>query len=191
MKSKTLSSLPSSTVSKRYLSKFKKEWSSDPKYSSFLKECKNDATKALCIVCNIQFSIQNSGITDVNNHTKTKKHQECLKSIESSKCSIFLTILIKNFSIILCFCFVAKTIDSIFNSTKSELNRLSATEGAFVFHGVKHSHSYLSQSCTTKLTKKCFSDSILAKNIACSKTKVGLFCLSIADFFYSLFRLGK
>jgi hypothetical protein len=71
---------------------------SDPKYSSFLKECKNDATKALCIVCNIQFSIQNSGITDVNNHMKTKKHQECFKSIESNKCNVFFTVLIKKSS---------------------------------------------------------------------------------------------
>jgi len=74
LKSITLSSSPSATVPKRYLSKFKREWLSDPKYSSFLKECKNDATKALHTVCNIQFSIQNSGITDVNNHMKTKKH---------------------------------------------------------------------------------------------------------------------
>ncbi|CAF1358896.1 unnamed protein product [Rotaria sordida] len=61
--------------------------------------------------------------------------------------------------------FLAKTIDSIFHSTISELNRISATEAVLMFHGVKHSHSYLSQSCTTKLTKKCFSDSILPKNI--------------------------
>ncbi|CAF1555702.1 unnamed protein product, partial [Rotaria sordida] len=58
-----------------------------------------------------------------------------------------------------------KTIDSIFHSTISELNRISATEAVLMFHGVKHCHSYLSQSCTTKLTKKCFSDSILPKNI--------------------------
>jgi hypothetical protein len=70
------------------------------------------------------------------------------------------------------FFFVAQTINSIFSSATSELNRLCAAEGTLVFHGVKHSHSYLSQSCTTNLTKKCFSDSILAKNITCSKTKV-------------------
>ncbi len=44
------SSSSSATITKRYLSKFKKEWLSDPKYSSFLKECKNDTTKALCII---------------------------------------------------------------------------------------------------------------------------------------------
>ncbi|CAF5065213.1 unnamed protein product, partial [Rotaria sp. Silwood1] len=113
LKSKTSLPLPSRTVSKRYLSKLKKEWLSDPQYSSFLRECKNDATKALCIPCNIQFSIQNSGMTDVNNHMKTKKHQKCLKSIESNK---------------------SEAIHSIFHSTTSELNRVSATEGVLVFH---------------------------------------------------------
>jgi hypothetical protein len=44
------SSSSSATITKRYLSKFKKEWLSDRKYSSFLKECKNDTTKALCII---------------------------------------------------------------------------------------------------------------------------------------------
>jgi hypothetical protein len=85
------SSSSSVTITKRYLSKFKKEWLSDPKYSSVLKECKNDTTKALCIICNIQFSMQNSGITDKNNHMKTKKHQDCLKSAESNKCNVFRT----------------------------------------------------------------------------------------------------
>ncbi|CAF3370114.1 unnamed protein product [Rotaria sp. Silwood2] len=44
---------------------------------------------------------------------KTKKHQDCLKSAESNK---------------------SKTINSIFNSGTSELNRLCAAEGALVFH---------------------------------------------------------
>jgi hypothetical protein len=50
--------------------------------------------------------------------------------------------------------FLAKTINSMFHSARSEINRVSATEqAALVFHGVKHSHSYLSQSCTTNLPK--------------------------------------
>ncbi len=41
-KSTTASSSSSSiTVPKRYFSKFKKGWLSNPQYSSFLKECKN------------------------------------------------------------------------------------------------------------------------------------------------------
>ncbi|CAF1937723.1 unnamed protein product [Rotaria magnacalcarata] len=138
------------TTSKRYSSKFKKEWLSNPQYSAFLKECKNDSSKALCFICNVQFSIHNSGITDINNHMKTKRHQECIKSAEVNK---------------------SKTINSLLNSNAPELNRLCAVEGALVYHGVKHSYSYLSQSCTVNLSRKCFSDSSIAKNITCSKTK--------------------
>jgi hypothetical protein len=97
------SSSSSATITKRYLSKFKKEWLSNPKYSSFLKECKNDTTKALCIICNIQFSIQNSGITDVNNHMKSKRHQDCLKSAESNKCNVFPTNFNKKIFLVCCF----------------------------------------------------------------------------------------
>lgn len=92
LKPNTSSALSSRTVPKRYQSKFKKEWLSDPQYSSFLKECKRDATKALCITCNVAFSIQNSGITDINNHMKTKRHQQCHKSIETNKSNISFTI---------------------------------------------------------------------------------------------------
>ena len=88
----TISSPSSVNVTKRYISKFKKEWLSNPKYSSFLKECKYDQTKALCCICNVQFSIQNSGVTDVNAHMKTKKHQDCVKSIEANKCNDFAII---------------------------------------------------------------------------------------------------
>lgn len=70
--------------------------------------------------------------------------------------------------------FLAKPIDSAYNVTTSELNRLSAIEGALVFHSVRHSHSYKSQGCTIEMIKKCFSDSTAAKNITGSKTKVML-----------------
>ncbi|CAF1372138.1 unnamed protein product [Rotaria sordida] len=138
-------------VSKRYSSKFRKEWLSNPKYSSFLKEYKNYKTTALCFIYNIQFSIQNSETTDINNHMKTKEYQDCVKSAEPNK---------------------SKTINSLFDSSTSELNRLCTVEGALVFHGVKHSHSYLSQLYMINLTKKCSSGcSIAKKNITYSKTK--------------------
>ncbi len=40
-----------------------------------------------------------------------------------------------------------------------------------MFHGVRHSHSYISQSCTTDLSKKIFSESHIGQNITCVKTK--------------------
>ncbi|CAF4011889.1 unnamed protein product [Rotaria sordida] len=107
----TTSSSSSINANKRYISKFKKEWLSNPRYSSFLKECKTDQTKALCIICNIQFSIHDSGIGDVNSHMKTKKHQDNVKSAEANK---------------------LKPIDASFSTTTSELDRLSAAEDSSI-----------------------------------------------------------
>ncbi|CAF1565569.1 unnamed protein product [Adineta steineri] len=140
----------SSKVNKRYSSKFKKEWLSCPKFSTFLRECKTDPKKALCITCNVKFSIQNSGIGDINYHIQTKKHKEHTKSAETN---------------------LSPRIDLTYNITTTELNRLSAVEGAMVFHTVKHSHSYISQACTINMIRKCLPDSSLAKNITCDKTK--------------------
>ena len=78
----------SSSATKRYSSKFKKEWLFNSMFSTFLRECKTDSTKASCILCNAQFSIANSGIGDVNRHIQTKKHQECVKSFESNRCKM-------------------------------------------------------------------------------------------------------
>ncbi|CAF1564257.1 unnamed protein product, partial [Adineta ricciae] len=147
----TQTSSPSATRSnKRYHSKFKKEWLSNSFFSTFLRECKTDQTKAMCIVCNIQFSIQNSGIGDINHHIRTKKHQDCLKSNEANP---------------------THRIDKSLNITTSELNKLCAVEGAMVFHTVKHSHSYISHACTIDIIKKCFPDSYTVKNITCDRTK--------------------
>jgi len=87
--SSLVSSSLSPTVNKRYRAKFKKEWLSISNFSTFLRECKTDSTKALCIVCNTQFSIQNSGIGDIHRHIKRKKHQDCLKSAEANRCKIY------------------------------------------------------------------------------------------------------
>jgi hypothetical protein len=53
----------------------------------------------------------------------------------------------------------------------STLTKLTAAELSLVFHGVHHSHSYISQSCTTDLLKKIFSESHIGQNITCGKTK--------------------
>ena len=81
-----VSSPSTSRANKRYQSRFKKEWLSNSYFSTFLRECKTDQTKAVCITCNVQFSIQNSGAGDINHHIQTKKHQDCTKSIEANPC---------------------------------------------------------------------------------------------------------
>ncbi len=79
----------SSKSNKRYSSKFKKEWLSNSHFSSFLRECKSDATKALCIVCNVQFSIQNSGLGDIHHHTETNKHKQSTKAAEANPSKVY------------------------------------------------------------------------------------------------------
>ena len=45
---------------------------------------------------------------------------------------------------------------------------ISAGEGTFVYHGVKHGHSYLSQQCTTNFIKTVFSSSsTVPKSMSC------------------------
>ncbi|CAF1659945.1 unnamed protein product, partial [Adineta ricciae] len=94
---------------KRYSSKFKREWLSNSHLSSFLCEFKSDTMKALCIVCNIQFSIQNSGLGDIHHYIETNKHKQCTKAVEANP---------------------TKPLDSTFYITTTELNRLSAVGGA-------------------------------------------------------------
>ncbi|CAM4974346.1 unnamed protein product [Rotaria socialis] len=145
-----ISSPSASRINKRYQSKFKKEWLSNSYFSTFLRECKTDQTKAVCVTCNIQFSILNSGVGDINHHVQTKKHQDRTKSAEANP---------------------SNRIYSTFNITTTELNKLCAVEGAMVFHTVKHSHSYISHGCTIDTIKKCFPDSSTVKNITCDRTK--------------------
>ena len=78
-----------SNSNKRYSSKFKKDWLSIPHFSSFLRECKDDPTKALCTVCNVKFSIQNSGLGDIHRHAETNKHKQSTKAAEANPSEIF------------------------------------------------------------------------------------------------------
>jgi hypothetical protein len=87
--SSTVAKKSSSNSNKRYSSKFKKDWLSIPLFSSFLRECKDDPTKALCIVCNGKFSIQNSGLGDIHRHAETNKHKQSTKATEANRSEIF------------------------------------------------------------------------------------------------------
>ena len=70
------------------------------------------------------------------------------------------------------FLFIGKTIDTSFGTTINELNLLSTAEEVLAFHGMKHSHSYLFQSCTINIMKTGFPDSSIANTVPCDKTKV-------------------
>ncbi|CAF1285731.1 unnamed protein product, partial [Rotaria sp. Silwood1] len=57
--------------------------------------------------------------------------------------------------------------------------------GTFVYHGVKHGHSYTSQQCTINLVKTLFeSSSTVAKSLSCAKTKSrAIACNVLAPYF--------
>ncbi|CAF3371750.1 unnamed protein product [Rotaria sp. Silwood2] len=60
----------------------------------------------------------------------------------------------------------------ITHTSFGEAQKVSAIEGTFVYHGVKHAHSYISQQCTINLIKDLFAPcSSTAKNLACARTK--------------------
>ena len=60
----------------------------------------------------------------------------------------------------------------ITHTSFGEAQKVLATEGTFVYHGVKHAHSYISQQCTINLIKDLFAScSSTAKNLACARTK--------------------
>ncbi|CAF1253342.1 unnamed protein product [Rotaria sp. Silwood1] len=66
-----------------------------------------------------------------------------------------------------------------------EIQKISAIEGTFVYHGVKHGHSYTSQQCTINLVKTLFeSSSTVAKSLSCAKTKSrAIACNVLAPYF--------
>jgi hypothetical protein len=48
---------------------------------------------------------------------------------------------------------------------------MTAAELSLVYDGVRHAHSYVSQSCGVDLLKKIFHESVIGQNISCGKTK--------------------
>ncbi|CAF4653234.1 unnamed protein product [Rotaria socialis] len=133
---------------------FNLQWLLDSQLGSFLREYKPDSTKALCIACNEKFSIHYGGKNDIDRHIKLKRHIHNMKSFSINRQLITSTM-----------------------KPNKESEEVAAAEGTFVYHGVKHGHSYSSQQCTTNVIKTIFSScSAIGKSMSCGRTK----CSSIA-----------
>jgi hypothetical protein len=135
---------------------FNREWLKITEYELFLKEYKNDATKATCIACNQQFSIHYRGKTDIDHHIRTQKHQNNFKSFNINR----------------------QLITTTMKPTK-EKDEVSAAEAVLVYHGVKHGHSYLSQQCLVNVCKTIFSSSTIANQLSCGRTKSTFIALNV------------
>ncbi|CAM4811331.1 unnamed protein product [Rotaria magnacalcarata] len=151
---KNVEVVPSACEKKRKKGVFNPQWLLDSQVSSFLREYKLDSTKILCIACNETFSIHYGGKNDIDRHIKLKRHINNMKSFNINRQLITSTM-----------------------KPNKEIEETAAAEGAFVYHGVKRGHSYLSQQCITNVLKTIFSSSsAIAKSMSCGRTK----CNSIA-----------
>jgi hypothetical protein len=116
---------------------------------------KHDSTKARCKACLKTFSVHCDGKSAVEKHMNSNA-QENYEFIQKN-CSLALFII-----------------------SKHELDKISATECVFVYHGVKHGHSCMSQKCTIDLVRTVFesSSSSVTKSMSCGKTKVSSLAFS-------------
>jgi hypothetical protein len=107
-----------------------------------------------CIACNSEFSIVNGGKFDVKKHQQTVKHKTNFELFSKN------TSLRQYFN------------PTSTSSFSTELKRqTAASEATFVFHTVKHSHSYRSADCSSDIFPVLFRDSKIANGFTCGRTK--------------------
>ncbi|XP_028158533.1 uncharacterized protein LOC114351490 [Ostrinia furnacalis] len=86
------------------------------------------------------------GAADIEKHINTEKHKK-----QSRLCAS------------------TSKLDNFVSMQGKDKN--SAVDATLAFHVVKHHQSYKSMDCTSPLLKKLFSDSELARSLACARTK--------------------
>lgn len=102
-----------------------------------------------CTVCDCYISIKYKGAFDIDTHIKSNKHKTQLLVVNKTR-----------------------KIDTIFQSASSQSKaKESAAEATLAFHTVKHHQTYNSMDCTGRLMKVIFSDSSIARDITCQRTK--------------------
>uniref|UniRef100_A0A8B9KYY9 DUF4371 domain-containing protein n=1 Tax=Astyanax mexicanus TaxID=7994 RepID=A0A8B9KYY9_ASTMX len=108
-----------------------------------------DPYEAECLTCKAgtYVSVANKGANDLQVHVNSKKHAKAARG-ESSKAEV-----------------------TDFFVTQSDSVAVTAAEGSFAFHTVKHHESYRSMDCTSGLLRKAFTDSPTAQKFSCARTK--------------------
>lgn len=100
-----------------------------------------------CELCDQIISIASKGKHDLEKHLNTEKHR---KNIKTAACS--------------------SNIDNFVTPRRPKLE-VQAAETTLVFHTVKHNQSFNSLDCTVPLQKCLYSDSEIAKQVTCARTK--------------------
>ena len=96
-------------------------------------------------------SVVHKGTGDLNTHPQSEKHRKAVRgAVASTKMTNYFV--------------------TVGSKCKDEI---TAAEGTFAFHAVKHHHSFLSMDCTSVLIKKIYPNSNVAKKFSsgCTKTE--------------------
>lgn len=127
---------------------FNNDWMQNKNYAAWLKPTPGDPLSATCTVCSATIVIKHEGKTALDDHVKTKKHQNRVQVTRQ-------TMAISSFMI----------------KKDSEEDKIAVAELTSTYHGVRHGHSYLSTDCGNKVSAKIFSDSNIATKMSCGRTK--------------------
>ncbi len=82
---KQTKNISSSSKTKRRCT-FNKNWLKDPKYSTFLRECRTNSRLAHCSICKSNFSIANGGVYLINRHAEQPGHKQLAEAEAKEKC---------------------------------------------------------------------------------------------------------
>ena len=121
----------------------------------------SDPSSVKCSICNAKFSIAEGAPSAIKRHNLTETHRKAAVLNASSK---KITDLIQPIS--------------FGNKEKT----LALSEGLFAYHTVRHSHSFRSMDCTSKIIQKLF-----LNNFGCARTK----CEAIVCNVYKEFVMKK
>nr|XP_049699481.1 uncharacterized protein LOC126055228 [Helicoverpa armigera] len=117
---------------------------------SFIKSVPNNKLRALCTLCQKEFSISHGGKNDIEKHQKCNEHQ---KRERSASLSASLKIFLKTEQM----------------STQEE--KVIAAEVTKAYHSVKHCLSFNSLECDAKLDHTLYGDSKIAEKLTLGRTK--------------------
>lgn len=133
---------------KRRICTFQESWLLQADFKRWIKQDTDD-TLAYCMLCNKKITIKHSGTRALIAHRDSAGHR---KAEDASSCT--------------------STAASFFPQVSGgDQDAIAIVELCSAYHGVMHSHSYLSTDCGTKLYSSLFPDSSIAKKVHCGKTK--------------------
>lgn len=114
----------------------------------WVEEVKNDPSLAFCKFCNQPIKINYSGKAQLQSHSHSRAHEDCIKNLKNCRINHFQD-----------------------KSNWQINNDDMIAEYTLCYHVVKHHESYRSMDCSSDLFKECFFDSKFAKSIKCKRTK--------------------